>query len=181
MPVNKMPVAFIPVKRPEQIQEIAGIAKITWTEHYTSLIGSAQVAYMIEKFQSVSAITNQIQQGYRYYLIQFDGQAAGYISILLQPMEKSPLPSGPMEKSLFLSKFYVEKPYRGRHIATQTIAFIKEICKKEELHKIWLTANKQNRSSLEVYEHLGFTRARDVITDIGEGYVMDDYIMEVII
>ncbi len=181
MPVSKMPVAFIPVKTPEQIREIAGIAEITWTEHYTSLIGSAQVAYMIEKFQSVSAITDQIQQGYRYYLIQFDGQAAGYISILSQPMETSPLPSEPMEKSLFLSKFYVEKPYRGRHIATQTIAFIKEICKKEELHKIWLTANKQNRSSLEVYEHLGFTRARDVITDIGEGYVMDDYIMEVII
>ena len=166
-----MPVTFIPVKTPAQIREIADTAEIIWTEHYTPLIGSAQTAYMIDKFQSVSAVTKQIQQGYWYYLIMFSGRSAGYISIL----------SEPMEKSLFLSKFYIAKPYRGRHIAAGTISFIKEICKKEGLHKIWLTVNKGNHSSIAAYEHLGFIRARDIVTDIGEGYVMDDYLMELIL
>ncbi len=38
--------------------------------------------------------------------------------------------------------------------------------------------NKGNHSSIAVYEHLGFIKVSDVVTDIGEGYVMDDHIMD---
>ena len=123
---------------------------------------------MIEKFQSVPAITEQIRQGYRYYLMQYDGKFVGYTAVLLEPAEKS----------LFLSKIYVEKAYRGKHITSQTIAVLKKICREEGLGKIWLTVNKGNHSSISVYEHLGFVKVRDVVTDIGQGYVMDDHIME---
>ncbi len=61
---------------------------------------------MIEKFQSVPAITKQIRQGYRYYLMQYDGISAGYTTVLLEPAEKS----------LFLSKIYVEEAYRGKYL-----------------------------------------------------------------
>ena len=160
-----------PVRTQDQIRETADLAKTIWTEHYTSLIGAAQVAYMIEKFQSVPAITTQIRQGYKYLLMQSCGISAGYAAVL----------SEPKEKSLFLSKIYVEKSYRGRHFTSQTIAALKNICREEGLEKIWLTVNKRNHSSIAVYEHLGFVKVRDVVTDIGEGYVMDDYIMEAII
>ena len=43
---------------------------------------------------------------------------------------------------------------------------------------IYLTVNKYNSGSIEVYKKLGFTVADQVVTDIGGGYVMDDYIME---
>nr|WP_319378062.1 GNAT family N-acetyltransferase [uncultured Methanocorpusculum sp.] len=109
-------ILLTPVRTAGEIQEVADLAEKVWTEHYTSLIGSAQVAYMIEKFQSVPAITEQIQKGYRYYLMQYDGRSVGYTAIL----------SEPAEKSLFLSKIYVEKAYRGKHITSQTIAALKK-------------------------------------------------------
>ncbi len=168
MQISDPPLLLTPVQTAEQIQEAADLAETIWTEHYTSLIGSAQVAYMIKKFQSVPAITEQIRQGYRYYLMQCGGISVGYAAIL----------SEPMEKSLFLSKIYVEKTYRGRHFTSQTIALLKEICRKEDLKKIWLTVNKGNHTSIAVYEHLGFTKVRNVVTEIGEGYVMDDHIMD---
>jgi len=157
-----------PVRTAGEIQTVADLAESIWTEHYTSLIGLAQVAYMIEKFQSVPAITEQIQKGYRYYLIRCDGRSVGYTAVLLEPAEKS----------LFLSKIYVEKAYRGRSLASQTIFALKKICREEGLEKIRLTVNKGNHTSIAVYEHLGFLKVRDVVTDIGEGYVMDDHIME---
>ena len=168
MQTSDPPLLLTPVQTAEEIQVVADLAENVWTEHYTPLIGAAQVAYMIEKFQSVPAITEQIRQGYRYYLMQYDGISAGYTAIL----------SEPAEKSLFLSKIYVEKAYRGKHITSQTIAALKKICRAEGLEKIWLTVNKGNHSSIAVYEHLGFVKVRDVVTDIGEGYVMDDHIME---
>lgn len=171
MQISDPPLLLAPVQIAEQIQEVADLAETIWTEHYPPLIGLAQVAYMIEKFQSVPAITEQIRQGYRYYLMQYDCKSAGYTAIL----------SEPAEKSLFLSKIYVEKSWRGRHFTSQTVAALREICRKEGLTKIRLTVNKGNHTSIAVYEHLGFCKVRDVVTDIGEGYVMDDYIMETII
>jgi RimJ/RimL family protein N-acetyltransferase len=168
MPIDMMPIKISSAKTPAQIIEVADLANTIWTEHFTPLIGSAQVYYMLEKFQSVAAITNQIHEGYRYFLIKLGDESIGYTAIHAEP-EKN---------SLFLSKIYVVKTCRGRHIATKTISFIKELCKKEGLHKIWLTVNKGNLSSIKVYEHLGFIKVRDVVTDIGEGYVMDDHIME---
>jgi ribosomal protein S18 acetylase RimI-like enzyme len=53
-----------------------------------------------------------------------------------------------------------------------------EICKLRNLKTIWLTCNRNNTESLAVYEHLGFKKVREEVADIGNGFVMDDYIME---
>ena len=49
--------------------------------------------------------------------------------------------------------------------------------RKEGLSKIRLTVNKGNTHAVQVYEHYGFRTVEKVKTDIGSGYVMDDFIM----
>ena len=44
--------------------------------------------------------------------------------------------------------------------------------------KWYLTVNKYNSSSIEVYKKRGFEITDAAVTDIGSGFVMDDYIME---
>ena len=46
-----------------------------------------------------------------------------------------------------------------------------------ECKAIYLTVNKYN-PSYQIYRHLGVEAIDSVVTDIGEGYVMDDYIMQ---
>ena len=43
---------------------------------------------------------------------------------------------------------------------------------------ISLTVNKHNSNSIEAYKKMGFEIIRPMVTDIGSGYVMDDYYME---
>ena len=50
--------------------------------------------------------------------------------------------------------------------------------RRNGLQKIYLTVNKGNTPSYEIYLHLGFKVIDSVVNDIGQGYVMDDYIME---
>ena len=58
---------IIPVKE-EEIPVLAKLAAEIWREHYTPLLGPAQVAYMVDKFQSEAAIRRQLEQEhYRYY------------------------------------------------------------------------------------------------------------------
>ena len=41
---------------------------------------------------------------------------------------------------------------------------------------VYLTVNKHNDRAVAVYKKIGFELTDSVVTDIGSGFVMDDYI-----
>lgn len=154
------------IESTEQIEEVCRMAKEIWIEHYTSIIGRDQVDYMIEKYQSPNAVEKQLREGYSYYFIMNEDQPAGYAAIK------------PEEGKLFLSKIYVHQSARRKGLAGRTLNTMEEIARELGLKAIYLTVNKQNEQSITAYEHMGFVVTQEVVTDIGYGYVMDDYIME---
>lgn len=159
-------VKIIPVNTDGDIQTIAAIANEIWHQHFISIIGEAQVNYMVEKFQSYPALKSQItDEGYEYFKFLCDDTICGYIGIHAE------------EDSLFLSKLYIKKEFRGQHLATQGLQFLISLCKERSLKKIWLTCNRHNDNTLQIYDHLGFKITDEQVTDIGNGFVMDDYIL----
>lgn len=159
---------IITVVNEELILSVSAMAEDIWHEHYDKLIGCEQVDYMLEKFLSPDALCEQINNGYEYFLISHEYTFAGFAGVL----------ENKDEKSLFLSKLYIHEESRGKHISTEMLKKFVELCKLRNLEKIRLTCNKQNTHSIEVYKHFGFEIVREECTDIGNGYVMDDYIME---
>lgn len=135
----------------------------------TPIIGAVQTAYMIHLFQSEDAVRHQRDhKGHLYYLLISRKTYAGYLAVRRE-LETS---------SMFLSKFYVAKSFWGRGFARQALSFLETFCRSSSLTTIHVTVNKRNVSSLAVYERLGFARVRDVVTDIGNGFFMDDFVME---
>ncbi|HHW45556.1 MAG TPA: GNAT family N-acetyltransferase [Clostridiales bacterium] len=153
---------------PTEIKQLCRMARDIWTEHYTPIIGSLQVEYMLQKFQSPEAVRQYIKEGYKCCFILLDGNTAGYI------MYKA-------DKELFLSKLYVEKQYRNRGCAAAAIDFLKSECRAKSIGRVWLTVNKNNTGSIAAYKKLGFNICGECKTDIGCGFFMDDYIMELIV
>ena len=84
----------------------------------------------------------------------------------------------PQGDRLFLSKFYILRENRGRGIFSVGIEFMKSLCREEGLTAIYLTVNRNNTHAYEVYLHTGFKVLRTEVNDIGNGFVMDDYIMQ---
>lgn len=150
-----------------QVREIAELARIIWNEYFTPIIGKAQVDYMLEKFQSYSALKEQISEGYEYYQIFDGGEFCGYTGI--HPGE---------DNRLFLSKFYIKKESRGKRLGTRVFRFLERLSQERGYSAIWLTCNRHNDNSLGVYRHLGFATIDTQETEIGGGFIMDDYIME---
>ena len=150
----------------ELVYSLSAVADDIWHEHFTPIIGEAQVDYMLDKFLSPEALVEQINSGYEYFLFSYDYTFAGFMGINEE------------NDSLFLSKLYIHKDFRGKRIASYMFQKLIEICKLRDLKKIWLTCNRHNTNTLAVYEHLGFKTVREEATDIGGGFVMDDYIME---
>ncbi len=162
-----MDIIRLQADKPEAITELARTAADIWREYYISIITMDQIDYMIGKFQSAPAVQDQIEhQGYHYYVMHHDGGTAGYLSVKEE------------EGKLFLSKFYVCKEHRGKGYASQAMSFLEELCRERGLSHIWLTVNRHNESSIGVYRKKGFRVIREQVADIGNGFVMDDFVME---
>ncbi|MDY6902817.1 MAG: GNAT family N-acetyltransferase [Cyanobacteriota bacterium] len=158
-----MAVEFKIVDNPEAISQVAKLAREIWNQHYLPVIGKAQVDYMLETIQSEDAIKQQINEGYQYYLIYNDQVESGYFSVI----DKG--------EKLFLSKLYLLDSCRGKGIGKQAIDFIKS---SFDNPIIQLTVNKNNSDSIVFYKKIGFEIVDDVVMDIGNAFVMDDYVME---
>lgn len=161
-----MNMAIKPVKSPSEIETIAGLARHIWREHYAPLIGMRQVEYMLDNFQSVPAITEQLASGYDYYLLAGPvGEPVGYLSVV------------PRGNDLFLSKLYVRAECRGAGYGRAAVAHVIGIAREKKLSSVTLTVNKRNLNTIAAYRKFGFTVTADVVQDIGNGFVMDDHVM----
>ena len=146
---------------------IEELADVIWRKHYIPIEGVGQVEQMLKKYQSAKAISKQVEkEGFEYFLLNIDNTSVGYLSIRKE------------KEHLFLSKIYVLSDYRGKKIGKTAMQFIEEKAKAYDLKTIRLTVNKKNTNSIKTYEKLGYVNVRNLIKDIGDGFVMDDYEME---
>ena len=145
---------------------IAELASLIWKEHYTPIIGIEQVDYMLDKFQSVNAIKKQIEEGAEYYLISHEESQVGYISVSQK------------KNSLFLSKIYILSSIRGKGVGKKAMQFIEDLAIEKQCNTVSLTVNKNNTNSIKAYEKMGFVKVKEIVIDIGNGFVMDDFKME---
>lgn len=159
---------IIPVATAGQIQTVANLARDIWTGHYTPIIGRAQVEYMLARFQSVPAIASQIAQGCDYVLILHAGEAMGYLAIIPDAENHA----------LMISKLYVLPAARGLGLGCRLMAHAENQARQRNLDTLWLTVNKHNAASIAWYRKRGFIPVRELVQEIGNGFVMDDYRME---
>ena len=157
-----------PVITSSEIETTAQLAHKIWNQHYISIIGQDQVDYMVEKFQSVQAILEQFKKGHEYFLSYYQEKPSGYMALVAD--EK--------EKKLMISKIYVDIKFRGLKLGSELLNFAIQKAEEKEYDKLWLTVNKNNSKSIKWYEKRGFKVKEKIVMDIGHGFVMDDYVME---
>ncbi len=169
-----MKVEFKPVKTETEIEDLAQTAGTIWREYWPALIGEAQTEYMIEQFQSLGAIKRDMENAaYEYWFIEVtsdDGvtRRVGYTGGHNEPETNR----------FFISKIYLYASERGHGFASATIRFYEKLCRARGFHAAYLTVNKHNELGIRAYTGKGFKTIESVETDIGGGFIMDDFIMQ---
>lgn len=159
------------VTTPRDIDAVAVLAREIWNQHFPPIIGQEQVDYMLDELQSAPAIARQIREdGYQYYLIVDENECTGYFALVAEDGDED-------GGALQLSKLYLKRPSRGRGLGRTVLAWIEEECRARGVRELWLTVNKNNADSIAFYQRIGFVIADSIVTDIGGGFVMDDYRM----
>lgn len=166
-----MSIAFDAVRTADDRQRLAALADEIWHECWPALIGDAQTDYMVENFQSLGAIERDLREhAYEYWFLRAedDGRIVGYTGGRAEPETNR----------YFISKVYLQAEERGKGFASQAIAFYERLCHERGLEAMYLTVNKHNDLGIRAYLGKGFETIDAVETDIGNGFVMDDFIME---
>ncbi len=147
-------------------RQLEPFAASIWEQHYTPIIGADQVAFMLNKYQSAKAMSDQFSAGFKYAVVICGDQKAGYFAY-----------DGKAEKEVFISKLYIHKDFRRRGLGRRILDFISNEARVLGCTAMTLSVNKDNSNSIQFYIAYGFQTIKAQKVAIGEGFYMDDYVM----
>ena len=152
----------------KDIPQIQNLAKESWNSAYANILDQEQIDYMLDLMYSESTLKTHFEnQNYQYYLIQEDGVFLGFIGFEFHNEAETTK----------LHRIYFLKEAQGKGLGKKTLEFVKEKVQKSGDKRLTLTVNKHNNAK-NFYESQGFKVYDEAIFDIGNGYIMDDYLME---
>ncbi|WP_332024838.1 GNAT family N-acetyltransferase [Kaistella sp.] len=155
----------------KDIPLIRNLAEKSWNSAYSRILTQEQIAYMLSQMYSAMEISAHLQNpDYHYYLIFNDNKAVGFIGY-----EHHYEP-----KTTKLHRIYLIEEAKGKGCGKTALNFLKKQTSEKGDSRIILNVNKEN-SAKSVYESQGFNIYEEGVFDIGNGFVMDDYLMECIL
>lgn len=154
----------------KQLNLVQDLAYQIWPIAYSQILSNEQLTYMLDKFYSIEALMEQLENGQCFFKIEDQGVAIGFLAYELNCKNSN---------QLKIHKIYVLDAYQGKGVGRQLIDFAVETAKKNQQKGVFLNVNKYNKAQF-FYKKLGFIIVKDEVIDIGNNFVMDDYVLELI-
>ena len=149
---------------------IRTIALEVWPNTYGKILSQAQMDYMMEMMYSISSLQDQAgQKKHRFIVLKSQDSILGFASYEFNFGKK------PKTK---IHKIYILSNQQGKGYGGKLIAFITNEAKKRHQKILFLNVNKNNKA-VRFYETQGFSIVSEVVINIGNDFVMDDFIMEI--
>ena len=146
---------------------IQTLADEIWRQHFTTIISEAQIEYMLDWMYNPKTLRKEIESDVIWQLIEVNGKARGYLSVLPEPETQK----------LHASKIYLLQTWQNRGLGQRILQHITRIAKAFELSDIYLRVNRNNDMAVSAYKKHGFNIDETCCVEINEQFIMDDYIM----
>lgn len=152
------------------ISDIQAVANEAWPQAFAQILVPQQIVYMMEMMYSRDALWEQmVVNGHMFYIAYEDETPIGFISI-----EHNCNNTG---------KTKIHKAYiipQCQRIGIGKVMFDKAIeqAKGANSSDLFLNVNKYNEKAIAFYNKNGFEIVKEEVIDIGNGFVMDDYVFE---
>ncbi|MEO9022595.1 MAG: GNAT family N-acetyltransferase [Ginsengibacter sp.] len=150
------------------LNTVSQLAHTIWPLAYGAILSADQLEYMLNRIYSLSSLEHQYNiLKHHFILVVDDDIPVGFASF--SPHENPAV--------YHLHKIYVLPDQQGKHTGKKMLTYVLEEIKKNGATSLQLNVNRHNKA-LHFYEKQGFTIIREEDIDIGSGYFMNDYVME---
>ena len=145
---------------------IRDMAYKIWPVTYGNILAPDQLEYMLRLIYDEKVLQEQMEKNIEFILVYDGAHPVGFASFSL------------IEPQVFkLHKIYVLPSQQGKGTGRFIIDQLTTAMKKKGATTLQLNVNRHNNARA-FYEKMGFVVIKEEDIDIGNGYFMNDYVLE---
>jgi GNAT superfamily N-acetyltransferase len=148
------------------IRSIQEVAFTTWPVTFNEILSAKQIHYMLKLMYSVDSLNFQMKANHQFILA--NNPAVGFASFELHFKQT---------KRTKLHKLYVLPSEQGKQIGLTLLNEVEIQAKKASNTSVSLNVNRFNKA-LKFYQKQGYNIIGEEDIDIGQGFLMQDFILE---
>ncbi len=153
----------------DQIRIVRELAYKIWPDTFKDILLPEQITYMLQMMYDDAVLLKQVEeQGVVFLLAAVDGVFGGFAGYELHYKGK------PVSK---LHKIYILPEMQGKSIGRALMDAVVLASRDAGMEHLSLNVNRHNKAT-GFYERYGFTKVGEEDIDIGNGYFMNDSIMQ---
>lgn len=151
----------------DEVDAVSALARVVWQATYPALISQAQIDAMLADRYAPERMRAQLDDPRHAWRVASEGGVpVGFAHATVD------------DSGCKLDKLYVH-PDRQRHgIGAALLREIEDWARGRQARRLWLQVNRGNTQAVRAYEKYGFGIVESRVFDIGDGFVMDDHVME---
>lgn len=150
------------------IPSLRDLAHRIWRACYPAIISVEQIEFMLGWMYSAEQIEKELREGVSWEVIEnAQGEPVGFLSFQMEA-----------DSRVKLNKLYVLPELHGQGIGMAALGHVVDAARGTGARSVWMQVNKGNQRAVAAYQKAGFRIAKEVVFDIGNGFVMNDFLME---
>lgn len=150
-----------------ELKIVQDLAYATWPDTFKDILTSEQIHYMLEWMYNLETLRKQVEDGHLFYVYLDKGVPLGFMGIE---------PNHPTQDSLKIHKIYVLPQTQGSGVGKKLLQKAMEVANDTGISKLVLNVNRFNKA-VSFYQYIGFVIEYEENIDIGNGFLMEDFVM----
>jgi ribosomal protein S18 acetylase RimI-like enzyme len=152
----------------DELEIVKNLAYLIWPKTYGHIITSEQMSYMLNWMYSLECLENNFNNNHTYFCISTNGKDIGFMDLEINHPETG---------NLKIQKIYVLPNYHGKGFGLELMKKARDFASKKLMNSMSLQVNRNN-IAVEFYKKFGFEIIDVQDFDIGNGYFMNDFVMQ---
>jgi GNAT superfamily N-acetyltransferase len=152
----------------EDLPIISDLAEKIWPDTYSAYISPEQLRYMLDMMYNQGELLGQLKKGHIFLIAEEQKKEVGFASFSL---------IDPDNYGYKLHKIYVLQEMHGKGVGKILMNEVVNLAKRNGGKTLQLNVNRNNKAK-DFYEKAGFKIKKTVDLDVGNGFFMNDYVME---
>ncbi len=156
----------------KELHLVRALALDVWPKTFADVLTPTQIDFMMDWMYSMESLTEQVsEKGHVFLVAEENGLPVGFCSYQLDA-------KGSKTK---IHKIYLLQETQGKGFGKQLIEEVKSIARQNKQSHVYLNVNRHNHKAIQFYLKIGLYEDFREVIDIGNGFVMDDLVMEIAI
>lgn len=152
-----------------QLEIVRDLAYKIWPSTYGKILSKVQLNFMLDKFYNLAYLENQlVSENQVFLLIEENNKFLGFCSYELNCNSSN---------KTKLHKIYVLPETQGKGIGKVLLNEVEKIASENNNSALFLNVNRYNNAQ-EFYKKQGYSIIKTIDIEIGNGYLMEDFVME---